>query len=252
MNISRHEKILSIIQEKKSVTTHELQNLVYVSTSTIIRDLIELERLGLIKRFHGGASMVVPKDSEASYTIRVKTNVYEKNIIAKTAAQLIEDGSTIFIDSSSTLQTLIPHLKNHKNLTVITNGLNSAILLSNNTDATIMFVGGQIAANSNSTIGSMALNNLMNFNTDLAIFSASGICGDTICEHSIEQSAIKQLMISKSRKAMLLCDSSKFGMTTKISMTSFSNVDYLITNAMPDNEILNAIKKTKCKLIVAK
>ena len=251
MNISRHEKILSIIQEKKSVTTQELQQLVYVSTSTIIRDLIELERLGLIKRFHGGASMVIPKDSEASHTIRVKTNVYEKNIIAKTAAQLIKDGSTIFIDSSSTLQTLIPHLKNHKNLTVITNGLNSAILLSKNTDATIMFVGGQITANSNSTIGSMALNNLMNFNADLVLFSASGISGDTICEHSIEQAAVKQLMINKASKSILLCDSSKFNVVTKISMTSFSNVDYLITNAMPDNNILAALKNSKCKLIVA-
>ena len=115
-----------------------------------------------------------------------------------------------------------------------------------------MFVGGQIAANSNSTIGSMALNDLMNFNTDIAVFSASGICGDTICEHSIEQSAIKQLMIGRSKKAMLLCDSSKFGVTTKISMTNFNSVDYLITNAVPDNKILNAIKKTKCKLVVAK
>ena len=251
LSTKRHEKILAIIQERKTVTSKELQRLVYVSHSTIIRDLNELEKTGLIKRIHGGASILIPKDTESSFTIRVNTNVNEKTAISKIASEFIENGSTIFIDSSSTLQTLVPYIKNFKYITVITNGLNSAMLLSKNTDANIFFLGGQISANSNSSMGCLALNNLDNFNADLAFFSASGIEGNTICEHSIEQAAIKKLMIKRANKAILLCDDSKFGVKHQTTMADFDDIDYLITNAMPPKEILQAIDKSKCKLILA-
>ncbi len=251
LSIKRHEKILAIIQERKTVTSKELQKLVYVSHSTIIRDLTELEKMGLIKRIHGGASIVVPKDIESSFNIRVKTNINEKSIISKSSTQFIENGSTIFIDSSSTLQTLIPYLKNFKYLTVITNGMNSAMLLSKNTDVSIFFLGGQISGNSNSSMGCVTLNNLDNFNADLAILSTSGISGDIICEHSIEQAAVKKLMIKRAAKSILLCDSSKFGIKHQSTFASFNDIDYFITNEMPSKEILQAIDNSKCKLIIA-
>ena len=251
LTIKRHEKILSIIQERKTITSKELQKLVYVSHSTIIRDLTELEKMGLIKRIHGGASIVVPKDIESSFNIRVKTNVNEKTLITKAASRFIEDGNTIFIDSSSTLQTLITHLKNFKYLNVITNGMNSAMLLSKNTDANIFFLGGQISANSNSSMGCLALNNLDNFNADIAIFSTSGISGNIICEHSIEQAAIKKAMIKRANISVLLCDSSKFGIKHQIAFANFNDVDYFITNEMPTSDILKAIDESKCKLIIA-
>lgn len=251
LSTDRQEKILSIIQERKTITAKELQRLVYASHSTIIRDLTELEKTGLIKRIHGGASIVVPKDIESSISIRVKTNVYEKAVITKAASRFIENGSTVFIDSSSTLQTLIQHIKNLKYLTVITNGMNSAMLLSKNTDANIFFLGGQISANSNSSLGCLALNNLENFNADLAIFSTSGIFEDTICEHSIEQAAIKKAMIKRSHKSILVCDSSKFGIKHQTAFASFSDIDYFVTDRMPPEEILQAISKAKCELIIA-
>ena len=105
LTIKRHEKILSIIQERKTITSKELQKLVYVSHSTIIRDLTELEKMGLIKRIHGGASIVVPKDIESSFNIRVKTNVNEKTLITKAASRFIEDGNTIFIDSNAFIES---------------------------------------------------------------------------------------------------------------------------------------------------
>ena len=251
LSIKRHEQILAIIQEKKTVTSKELQRLIYVSHSTIIRDLKELEKTGLIRRIHGGASIIVPKDTESSFTIRVNTNVNEKSVISKAASKFIEDGSTIFIDSSSTLQTLVPYIKNFKYVTVITNGLNSAMLLSKNTNANLFFLGGQISANSNSSMGCLALNNLENFNADLAFFSASGIYGNTICEHNIEQAAIKKLMMKKANKSILLCDSSKFGIKQQTTVATFNDIDYFITNTTPSKEILQAIDNSKCKLIVA-
>lgn len=251
LDIERQEKILSIIKERKNVTTKELQRLVYASSSTIIRDLVKMEKQGLIKRTHGGAAIIVPKDIESSLTIRVRTNIKEKNRIARKAVEFIKNDDSIFIDSSSTLQSLIPFLRTHKYLTVITNGLNNALLLANDTTVSIYMIGGLVAQNSNSAIGALTLTTLESFNANIALFSASGIMGNSITEHSVEQANVKKIMIKKAQTSILLCDSSKFNRVNLAEITTFDEIDYFITDKMPDEEILDAINKTKCQLILA-
>ncbi len=251
LDIERQDKILKIIKEKQNVTTKELQSLVYASSSTIIRDLIKMENQGLIRRTHGGASIIVAKDTESALVIRVKTNIKEKNRIAKCAIQYIKNDDVIFIDSSSTVQALVPYLKELHYLTIITNGLNNALLLANDSSASIYFIGGMVSTNSNSAIGSIALNTLEQFNANIAIFSASGIKGNLITEHSIEQANVKKAMMKQAKTKILLCDSSKFNIIHLAKISSFESIDYFITDAMPDAEIVEAITKTHCKLIIA-
>lgn len=252
LDIERQDKILKIINERQNVTTKELQKLVYASSSTIIRDLIKMEKQGLIRRTHGGASIVVAKDTESSLVIRVKTNIKEKNRIAKCAIQYIKNGDVIFLDSSSTVQALVPLLKELHYLTIITNGLNNALLLANESNASIYIIGGMVSSNSNSAIGSIAINILEQFNANIAIFSASGIKGNIITEHNIEQAIVKKTMIQQAKTKILLCDSSKFNTIHLGNITTFDSIDYLITDQEPDQEIIDAINKSNCKLIIAK
>lgn len=251
LDIERQNKILSIIKEKQTVTTKELQSLVFASVSTITRDLIKMENQGLIRRTHGGASIVVSKDTESSLIIRVKTNIKEKNRIAKSAIQFIKNDDVIFIDSSSTVQALVPYLKDLHYITVITNGLNNALLLTNESNATIYFIGGMVSTNSNSAVGSIAINTLGQFNANVAIFSASGIKGNMITEHSIEQANVKKEMIKQAKTKILLCDSSKFDVIHLAKICSFDKIDYFVTDKMPDDEIIDAINHSNCKLIIA-
>ena len=251
LDIERQEKILKIIKERQNVTTKELQSLVFASSSTIIRDLIKMENQGLIRRTHGGASIVVGKDIESSLVIRVKTNIKEKNRIARCAIQYIKNDDVIFLDSRSTVQALIPFLKDLHYLTIITNGLNNALLLANESNASIYFIGGMVSTNSNSAIGSIAINTLEQFNANIAIFSASGIKGNMITEHSIEQANVKKVMIQQSKIKILLCDSSKFNVIHLAKIDSFENIDYFITDKEPPEDIINALISTNCKLIIA-
>lgn len=251
LDIERQNKILTIIKERQNVTTKELQSLIFASTSTITRDLIKMENQGLIRRTHGGASIVVSKDTESSLVIRVKTNIKEKNRIAKRTIQFVKNDDVIFLDSSSTVQALIPYLEDLHYLTIITNGLNNALLLANESSANIYFIGGMVSTNSNSAVGSIALNTISQFNANVAIFSASGIKGNLITEHSIEQANVKKEMIKQAKTKILLCDNSKFNIIHLANICSFDSIDYFITNAIPDEEIVAAINKSNCKLIIA-
>lgn len=251
LDIERQEKILNIIKERKSVTTKELQELVFASSSTIIRDLIKMEKQGLIQKTHGGAAIVVPKDIESALSIRIRKNIKEKNKIARAAASFIKNDDSIFIDSSSTSQALIPYIRNLKYLTVVTNGLNNALALSADTNASIYFIGGLISPNSNSAVGSIALRSLESFNANIAIFSASGINGKYITEHSVEQANVKNVMMKHANITILVCDSTKFGIMNLAEIAKFDDIDYFITDVLPPKDIIDAINNSKCKLIIA-
>jgi DeoR family fructose operon transcriptional repressor len=109
MSISkRQNEILDIIKERVYVSVNELASLSFTSTSSIRRDLTELQNLGLVKRSYGGVSMAELTDRVAGFYSRALQNVKEKRIIAEKASSLLRDGQSILLDSSTTASFLIP------------------------------------------------------------------------------------------------------------------------------------------------
>ena len=130
--IERKKQILSYLTNGNGVgdITNMCKKL-YVSRSTLRRDLITLEEEGMIKRHHGGISLISPSSSENSINIRKMENTDKKMTLVKRARTLLQDNMVIFLDSSSTVSLFIPYLKPYSNLTVITNGINIASQLNN-------------------------------------------------------------------------------------------------------------------------
>lgn len=78
LSIERHEQILQILMEKKSVTVGELSKTMFVSDATIRRDLSQMEKEGLIKRSHGGAVLFESTNDETSILMREQENIKQK------------------------------------------------------------------------------------------------------------------------------------------------------------------------------
>lgn len=89
LSIERHEQILQILMEKKSVTVGELSKTMFVSDATIRRDLSQMEKEGLIKRSHGGAVLFESTNDETSILMREQENIKQKKIIAEIALKFI-------------------------------------------------------------------------------------------------------------------------------------------------------------------
>jgi len=123
LSIERHEQILQILMEKKSVTVGELSKTMFVSDATIRRDLSQMEKEGLIKRSHGGAVLFESTNDETSILMREQENIKQKKVIAEIALKFIKNHDTLLVDSSSTAGMVIPLLKNFKFISVITNGI---------------------------------------------------------------------------------------------------------------------------------
>ena len=82
LSIERHEQILQILMEKKSVTVGELSKTMFVSDATIRRDLSQMEKEGLIKRSHGGAVLFESTNDETSIPVSyTHLDVYKRQVL---------------------------------------------------------------------------------------------------------------------------------------------------------------------------
>lgn len=248
---ARQQKILELLHRKKSVTVRELSEGLFVSPATVRRDLAAMEKLGLIKRSHGGAVLFETGNSEISSLVREQENIQKKRRIARLALDFFRPDCSVFLDSSSSAGALIPMLKSIP-CTVITNGLNNALLLSRNTSARIYLAGGTVNSRSSAAVGAEAVRQVERFNTDLAILSCGGISVERgVMDASAEQAAIKRAMLRHAKVRVLLCDSSKFGTELLCRTCRFDQLDYLLTDCNPGAAYSQAAGGAGCEILWA-
>lgn len=249
----RHNEIFALLRKKKSVSVHELSRTLFVSPATVRRDLTEMEKTGLIRRSHGGAVLFESLNDESSSTVRENEHIKEKKLIAELALSFIKSDSIIFMDSSSTAGMVIPFLAQYRYLTVITSGLKNALLLSEKTDAKIYLPGGVVSSRSNSLVGSDTIEYISRVNAEVALVSCSGInLGNGVTDASFEQAALKRTMFKNAKQRVLLCDSSKFDLTYMCRTCGFEDIDYILTDKLPERRYIEAISGYGCEILASK
>ena len=203
---SRIEDILRLVNSKGSISIGELAEMTFASRSTIRRDIEKLESQGLIRRYHGGAESVLALNPPQ--IVRRHRNRAEKSLIAEKAAALVNPGSTIFIDASTTVQYMISHLAAIKKITVYTNGADTAIRLS---EANIRSIctGGELLAESMAYVGSIAADTVKKVYFDSMFFSSAGFDSEVISDWSEEETVFRRIVMKQSAKKYFLADSSK-------------------------------------------
>lgn len=223
----RLEEMLNILKEQQHATVDELSKRLYASPATIRRDIKALEAKHLIVKTWGGVSLAGGHNRFVILDQREETHRAEKNAVAKLAASLVKPGDAIFMDGSSTVISMIPHLQ-IKNLTVVTNSLKVAGALAS-TSARVFITGGQLQPKSMTFGGSMAENNVRSFHADKLFFSAAGIDRSGVISDFYETDiALRQEMIRCSKEQYFLCDSSKFGKNFLFKVTDLDHITQVI------------------------
>lgn len=247
----RHEQITQLIGKNKSMTVAELAGILYVSEATVRRDLRELERAGAIGRSHGGAFLIQGTGTDNPGVIREKQNIHKKRQIAEIAKSFIASDSTLFLDSSSSAGQVLSLIHNIQGVTVITNGIRNCIKAMEHSGARVLLCGGEATSSSDAVVGPEATRFLSNYRADLCIISCGGISADGATEASPYQAEVKRLMISGSKRRLLLVDSTKAGKTCMCRIAGFDAFDLLITDkALPD-ALTKAIAASGCEIIIS-
>ena len=121
----REKEIMNILSQNAYATVEYLAEKIHISPSSIRRDLKRLEMKGLVSRSYGGAEIKNSVNKQIPFFLRSHKNTKEKAIVASKAASLVRPGDVVFLDSSTSTYFCVEHLKNIKNIPVITNSLAS-------------------------------------------------------------------------------------------------------------------------------
>ena len=225
----RQERILELLNRKEFVSVSEISEELFISPSSVRRDLSELERKHILKRSYGGARLITAKSNVVSFGARSYDYVEAKQTIAAKAARLVREGNVVFLDQSSTCYFLAMELARFQNLTVVTNNLEILSLLSR-TELTVIATGGVVSRENRSClVGGGAQRGFSEINADILFFSANAITEEgVITDCTQEEIFLRHAMLDHAARKVFLCDSSKLGKQAPYVQCDLNRVNVLI------------------------
>ena len=210
----RRRRIADLLQATGSVTITQLESDFNISQMTARRDLAILEREGRARRTHGGAVLPELAGHEDSFRQRVEQATDAKRALAGAAADLVEPGESLFLDSSSTSFFVAQALRERGvGTSVVTNSLPILDLLSGPEAQNIDVIssGGSVRKLTLSCVGPHAVRTISNHFVDKCFLSVKGLTRNGhLVDPDLLEAEIKRTMVKQSDKPILLVDVSKF------------------------------------------
>nr|WP_235293455.1 DeoR/GlpR family DNA-binding transcription regulator [Portibacter lacus] len=248
----RREKIMEFLQEDGSAKVVDLAKLFKVTEVTIRQDLEKLEQQGLIIREHGGAFLKNIEDNVRNFSIKNQENLDKKAMIAFKCLEFIESGDTIILDSGSTTTEIAKKLVGYKNLTVITNALNIALMLGTEPGIDVIMTGGEFKPPTLSLTGQKAADFFNGMNVQKLFLATAGISLKSgLTYPSISDLVVKKAMIDAADLTYIVADSTKIGKNALASLGALSLIDYIITDAGMEEKDKKIFKNHEIEVIIS-
>lgn len=248
----RREQIMKLLKEDGSAKVADLAKIFKVSEVTVRQDLEKLEAEELIIREHGGAFLKSVEEQVRSLSLMNKENMDKKELIGKKATEFIDNGDVIILDSGSTTTEIAKNLIGRRNLTVITNALNIAIILGSEPGIEIMMTGGEFKPPTLSLTGQKAATFFSDIHVDKLFLATAGISLKAgLTYPSISDLVVKKAMIDVADTVYLVADSTKIRKSAFASLGALSLIHYIITDPGISDENMKLFKEHDIHFIIA-
>ncbi|MDI4632651.1 DeoR family transcriptional regulator [Pelomonas sp. V22] len=248
----RREQILQMLVKQGNVQVSDLVPQLGVSAVTIRTDLSALESQGLVTRSYGGATLTRTPPPEQNIRQKDALNAGAKEHIGTAAAALVEPGDNIIIDSGTTTMPLARHIRELKQVTVMTNGLNIAWELADAPGIELMLTGGLLRKQSLSIQGAQAEACLNVYNFDKLFLGVDGFdLQFGITTHHEAEASLNHKMVERAKKVIVLTDSSKFGRVSLHRIVLLDRVHTVITDAGISPEYRDGLQRLGIEVIIA-
>lgn len=224
----RQEEILRILAQRGYCTVRYLTDALHYSSATVNRDLNAMQTLGLVKRTYGGVEAV---DRKRYLPLALRQNYMkkEKRRVAEAAAALIEDGDTIYLDASTTVQYIAPFLASKKDIRVVTNNMHLAIELAEY-DMEVICLGGKLVERPHMLGGDITTENALCFHPNKMFFSVDPITADGKVSTGGYYLLLYRMMLKNAQKSYLLTSKSKLTDHMEESLCDFGALTGVIAD----------------------
>jgi len=238
----RHKFIMNKLFEDQKVNTIKLALDLNISEDTIRRDLIELNKKGLLEKVYGGAFPIIDKPANI-FDITI-VNGDKKDIIGNKALSLISDGQVIIISGGTTNLAFSKLIPSDLKATIYTYSLPIAMQLSQHPNVELIFIGGKMQKNAMVTIGMDVMRVLSKVKADICFMGSSSINVRLgLTEMGYEVSLVKKAMMEASDKVVCMVTSEKLNTKMPYLVCELNQLNTIITDLNPKNPILEEYVK---------
>lgn len=240
----RYNVIMDHLRAEGNISIKKLTSILNVSTDTVRRDLKVLEDEGKIKKVHGGAVLSNEIVTNHAFENRKISNITKKQEISKNAIKHIKEFQAVALNAGTTnIEFAKEIIKAFDNLTVITNSLLIANILSVKKDFTIIVTGGFLDHEEHSFYGKKVIENIYSFNADTAFINVNAISlKKGITDFRQGELEVINAYIENVEKVIVLADSSKFETISYLKMCDLNKVDIFLTDSNIDGSMIKKYK----------
>jgi len=249
----RRFRIREILSMRRTVAAAELCEMLRATPITIRRDLAALEAQGLLVRSHGGAtSRMSSTNFQPAYEMLLRSHSKEKEAIARRAVDLIADGDTVFLESSTTVFELACLLAQRNRVTVVTNSPSIVCELQQSAGITVLCTGGDLQKDTFYLSGDWARHALSEIRVDKAVIGVSAIDpGYGISTSRQAEAQIKRMILKAAKTRIALVDHTKFGSQGFAYVCPATDVDVLVTDSGTEAHYIEQLREAKVEVLVA-
>jgi DeoR/GlpR family transcriptional regulator of sugar metabolism len=239
----RQAEIAEHVLQHGSVSANDLAEMFHVSLMTIHRDLDELERQGVVRKYRGGVSAQPSSVFESNVSYRLRAAKEEKLALARRARTLIEPGMAVMLDDSTTTLEVAKLLEDAGPLTVITNFLETIKLLSGVQGLRLLALGGEYYPTHDSFLGVPCVEAIESLRVDLLFASTSAVSGRYAYHQEQEIVLVKRAMIKAAQRSVLMVDHTKLGRAALHRLAPLSDFDLVLTDGKAPESTLQEMRE---------
>ena len=250
----RYQRIIGHLQINAIVKVTDLVQMLGASSDTIRRDLEYLENQGRIKRVHGGAIYNGEGIINNSFSSREVRNKEEKTELSLYALRFVSDGAAIAINSGTTnIEFAKKLVETFSKLTIITNALRIAEILSVKEGFTVLIPGGVLNHEEMSIVGRKCEKEIGEYNIEMAFIAINAISIEKgLTDFRLDEVGIIQSMIGCAKKTFVLADYSKFDKVSIMNVLPLNRINAVITDGKAGDELVNRYERNRVNVVKAR
>ena len=238
----RHHRIISLLSVRDRISIDELIADLGVSRESVRRDIAVLESEGKLIRFYGGVARP-PPEGEPPLKARMQANSDAKRRIGEMASRLIMPGMLCAVDSGSTTHAFAKSLATVPGITVVTNSINIATLISAVPGSDLILVGGRVRLDMPGTYGELAMAEMARYRPDIAFFSTVALDAEYgASSFHLPEAEFARAMLANAKRVVMLADSSKLGTLNRVQICECKRIHTLVTDKRAKASHLDSLR----------
>ncbi|MDB6177398.1 DeoR/GlpR family DNA-binding transcription regulator [Paracoccus sp. Z330] len=246
----RRDHIANLLSSYGELSANTLSQMLGVTVQTLRSDLRILDEQGIVRRRHGGASLIL-RGENIDYQPRLEVSRDEKNRIAAAVADMVPNGATVALGTGTTVEAVARALVGHRGLTVATNNLHVVLALRMAKDISVLLAGGKLRLRDLDLIGAEASEFFGGIRFDHAIFSVGGVSPDgALLDFNLDEIRARQAISAAGRQRILVMDHAKLHRSAPHRWGRLHDLDRVVTGGMLSGKLADELTTQGCELIM--